>query len=272
MKLKHITSLTIMLAFLVMVLTGIVLYIVPQGRVAYWADWQLLGLSKTQWGNVHVTMGLLMLLSGVLHIYYNWRPILSYLKNAARKVRVFTPDFNVALLVTVLFAGLTLFELPPIFWVLDASASIKDRAAHIYGEPPYGHAEESPLDVFTKRMGLDLEASLEALRESGLAVEGPRETLRTIANRNRLTPQQVYETMKAGLLGDPPEEPIGSPVPTRLGRKTLAEVSALLGLKTGRAVAILRRHGISGGPDDRLKDLAESNSKTPVELYELLQD
>ena len=47
MKLKRITSLTIMLAFLVMVLTGIVLYIVPQGRVAYWADWRLLGLSKT---------------------------------------------------------------------------------------------------------------------------------------------------------------------------------------------------------------------------------
>lgn len=35
MSLRKITSLTAMLAFVVMLLTSIILYIVPQGRVAY---------------------------------------------------------------------------------------------------------------------------------------------------------------------------------------------------------------------------------------------
>ena len=51
MKMRKITSLTAALSFLLMVLTSIILYIVPQGRVAYWADWRLWGLSKTDWGN-----------------------------------------------------------------------------------------------------------------------------------------------------------------------------------------------------------------------------
>ena len=101
MKMRKITSLTAALSFLLMVLTSIILYIVPQGRVAYWADWRLWGLSKTDWGNIHINLGFLFLISLTLHIYYNWKPITSYLKNKARQMKVFTPDFNVALVVTV---------------------------------------------------------------------------------------------------------------------------------------------------------------------------
>jgi len=38
LKIRRITSLTASLAFILMLLTSIILYIVPQGRVAYWAD------------------------------------------------------------------------------------------------------------------------------------------------------------------------------------------------------------------------------------------
>ncbi len=37
-------------SFAVLTVTGIVLYIVPQGRIAYWTLWSFLGLSKDQWG------------------------------------------------------------------------------------------------------------------------------------------------------------------------------------------------------------------------------
>jgi hypothetical protein len=40
MKLRKITSLTALLSFVLMLVTSIILYIVPQGRVAYWADWR----------------------------------------------------------------------------------------------------------------------------------------------------------------------------------------------------------------------------------------
>ena len=46
MKIKKIASLTAALSFIMMVLTSFILYIVPQGRIAYWADWHLEGLGS----------------------------------------------------------------------------------------------------------------------------------------------------------------------------------------------------------------------------------
>ena len=77
MKIRKIASLTAALSFIVMLLTSIILYIVPQGRIAYWADWRLWGLTKEQWGNIHINTGILFLTALGFHIYYNWKPILS---------------------------------------------------------------------------------------------------------------------------------------------------------------------------------------------------
>jgi hypothetical protein len=73
MKLRKITSLTALLAFFFLAATSIVLYVAPQGRVAYWADYRFLPLSKTDWGNIHINLGLLFLFSIILHVYYNWK-------------------------------------------------------------------------------------------------------------------------------------------------------------------------------------------------------
>jgi len=91
-KIRQITSLTAFTSFVLMLITSLILYISPQGRVAYWADWRLLGLDKTQWSNLHINLGVLFLLAVFLHIYYNWKPILSYLKNKARELKIFTPQ------------------------------------------------------------------------------------------------------------------------------------------------------------------------------------
>jgi len=86
-----------------MVLTSIVLFIVPQGRVAYWADWRLWGLTKTDWGNIHINLGLLFLIALFVHIYYNWKPLISYLKNKAKQIKVYMSELKAT-------AELTRFE------------------------------------------------------------------------------------------------------------------------------------------------------------------
>jgi hypothetical protein len=47
---------TMFVSFILVGITSIILYIVPHGRVAYWADWHLLGLTKTEWGNLHINV------------------------------------------------------------------------------------------------------------------------------------------------------------------------------------------------------------------------
>ena len=83
MTLRKITSLTATLSFVLTVVTSTILYLVPQGRVAYWADWRMWGLSKTQWGDIHINVGLLFLLALCVHIYYNWKPLVVYLETGA---------------------------------------------------------------------------------------------------------------------------------------------------------------------------------------------
>ena len=80
-KMRKITSLTAALTFIIVILTSIILYIVPHGRVAYWADWHLWGLSKDDWGNIHINTGLLFLIALLLHTYYNWKSLMAYLKD-----------------------------------------------------------------------------------------------------------------------------------------------------------------------------------------------
>ena len=44
-------------SFLVLTVTGIVLYIVPHGHIAFRVHWSLLGLEKEQWAGVHMMFG-----------------------------------------------------------------------------------------------------------------------------------------------------------------------------------------------------------------------
>lgn len=185
-----------MVAFLLMLLTSIILYIVPQGRVAYWADYRRWGLTKTDWGNIHINLGLLFLIALFLQIYYNWKPLISYLKNKAKEIKVFTPEFNIALIVVILFTAGTYFLVPPFSWVMTLNDHFKDTGAEKYGEPPYGHAELSSLKTFTKKMNLDLAKSMELLDKAGYPVENSDITLDTIGRRYNIPPQLIYQTIK----------------------------------------------------------------------------
>ncbi|HKI81481.1 MAG TPA: DUF4405 domain-containing protein, partial [Pseudodesulfovibrio sp.] len=103
---RKITSLTALLSFAVTTLTSVILYIVPEGRVAYWADWHLLGMTKSQWGDVHTTVGTLFLAALLLHIWLNWKPLMNYMKNRMRELVVMTAPMIVSfILVFLVFAG-----------------------------------------------------------------------------------------------------------------------------------------------------------------------
>ncbi|MGD9216171.1 MAG: DUF4405 domain-containing protein, partial [Desulfobacteraceae bacterium] len=234
MKIRKITSLTASLSFVLMVLTSVVLYIVPQGRVAYWADWHLLGLTKTEWGNIHINLGLLFLISLFLHIYYNWKALISYLKNKTKQIKVFTPDFNLALAVTLAVAIGTYAMAPPFSWVMSLNDHFKDSGAEKYGEPPYGHAELSSLKTFANKLNLDLEKSMKLLNQAGYRVADSAVTLKTISEQNDIPPQQVYETIKAAAINTADMSKNATALPESpqpgTGGLTLADFCAQYGL------------------------------------------
>jgi hypothetical protein len=269
MKLRKITSLTALLSFIILLLTSIILYIVPEGRVAYWSDWHLLGLSKTEWGNLHINFGILFVAFGLLHVYYNWSPLVSYLRNKRRKLSVFTRNFNIALLLAVACAVGTFLELPPFKWTLSIGESIKDAASNKYGEPPYGHAELSSLKLLSKRMGLDLEAGMAALEKAGIRFESETESILEIAQANGLTPKAVYEKMQPETKETETAAMPEFPQPG-LGKRTIAEICSQYGIDPTVVVKGLNERGVHTTPEMTFREIADNNDTSPADIYALV--
>ncbi|MDJ0721784.1 MAG: DUF4405 domain-containing protein [Desulfobacterales bacterium] len=272
MNIRRTVSLTAALAFMVMVLTSVILYIVPQGRVAYWADWRLMGLSKNQWGAVHINMGLLFLIALGLHVYYNWRPLTQYLKDRARNCKVFTSEFNLAAVLVVVFTLGTLAGWAPFGTILDIQDDIKAAAARKYGEPPYGHAELSTLGTFTRKTGLDLQAARTALVAAGYQIAGPEQSLQAMAAANGVSPQTLYNAMApaAASKGDA-SRPLPEKPPPGTGKLTLDDFGRQYGLDAKHLRGALEANGIKVGEGMTIKAIAAANGRSPVDVYDMLR-
>lgn len=274
MNLRKITSLTMLISFVLCILTSVILYIVPHGRIAYWSDWRLWRLSKTQWSDLHLNLGILLLLAGFLHLYYNWKPITAYLKDKAKTLKVFTVNFNVALMLTLAFGLGTYFHIPPMSTILNISESIKDAAVVKYGEPPYGHAELSSLKMFAKKVNLDLKKSIELLQQAGIRYENEKMTIVEIAKENNVTPKQVYEIIgpakkknDAGAHSVFPDSP-----PPGFGRKKLAEVCVDFSLYIPDILHALFSKGVKAEPTHSIKEIATKNNMELMAVFEIIRD
>jgi uncharacterized membrane protein len=72
MKLRKTTSLTTLLSFILLLVTSIIMYVTPQGKIAFWANWEIAGLNKEQWGALHTNLGILFVAAGLVHTVLNW--------------------------------------------------------------------------------------------------------------------------------------------------------------------------------------------------------
>ncbi len=273
MNIRRVVSLTAALAFVGMVLTSVVLYIVPQGRVAYWADWRLMGLSKTQWGAVHINLGLLFLVALAVHVCYNWKPLTQYMKNRARQWKILTPEFNLASGLVVCFTVGTLAGWPPFTTILALQDDIKADAARKYGEPPYGHAELSSLKVLARKTGLNLQDALAALAASGFTVAGPEQSLQEVASANGVSPQTLYSAMmKTASTAALQSREMPDTPPPGTGALSLAEFSRQYGLEAAELQRLLAARGIKAQTDMTIKAIAAANERSPLDIYELLRE
>ena len=267
-------------SLIVLVFNSIVLYVVPEGRIANWADWHFWGLDKHDWSAQHTTVGFLFIFAALLHIYYNWKPILSYMKDKAKKLKVFTVASSIGLGLTVIFVVGTYLDVPPMSTIVEFSEQIKEGAAKKYGDPPYGQAQSSSLKGFTSRMGLDLDRSIDLLRDAGIEVTEDKEMVQDIAKRSGNTPQQIYDIIKpAGTLpatpgtdghGDDGADKAMNPPKSGMGKKTITELCEEIGQDCDMIIAGLKQRGMTVDPEQKLKDLAAENGTGPMQIYETM--
>lgn len=277
MNIRRLTSLTAFISFFVVILTSIILYIVPHGRVAYWADWHLWGLTKEEWGALHINTGFLFLLFLVLHIYYNWKPITIYLKDKSQNLKIFTGEFNAALIITVVVMTGTYFEIPPFKTIISVSDWFKEAASEKYGEPPYGHAELSTLVSFSQKMNMDAKKAIRLLQDAGYSPVSGTMTLKDIARIKNVPPVEVYKIMQPAerswdMTGGQDAFSMPENPPPGTGNLALSSLCEKYHLKTGKILKGLSQLGVDAEREETLKRIAEKHGMNPVDLYGKIRD
>ena len=247
-------------SMIMMTYTGIILYIAPHGRVAYWTNWELFGWSKDQFADVHTTFMVLFIAATLLHIYYNWKPLTSYMKNQVKAFVFFTKEMLVAIGIVLVFLFGTLYTAEPFSTFLEFGEEMKESWVQKSQEPPYGHAEESTLIDFSQKTGYELEALLGVLQKHGIEAS-QRDTLENIAIDQGKTPGEIFSLITAAL-GQKTH------IPTGLGRKSVAEVARALEMDSDRFIEALEEMGIEAKGSDKFKPTLEKQGYNVREVVE----
>jgi hypothetical protein len=203
MKIRKLISLIALLSFCVMASTGIVMFLAPQSRIAYWSGWELFGLSKRDYDAIHSTFMLLFLTSVIWHTVLNWKSLVDYLKTGPKKLVVFTPELTLAVAICVLFVAGTVWRSIPFDQYLGVGSVAKDYWAETLGSPPWAPADATQLSQFCHGMedvewytsrrsiSIDCDEAVSALRRAGITVEDASQPLDDIAAANGTTPRAL---------------------------------------------------------------------------------
>ncbi|AXX87095.1 DUF4405 domain-containing membrane protein [Malaciobacter marinus] len=205
---RKITSLSLGFSFLIMSYTGIILFVAPHGRVSRWLDWHLFGLDKVQYQELHNTSMITLLFFGILHIYYNWKPIVNYLKDSTKKISFTKKEFLIAFILNAFFVIGTLTHIQPFKGFLDLGETFKSSWSEnitktssnnntnvevIAIKPPPQRLGRKTLQELSDMGNINLEYALKALKSKGINNINSNIKIKDIANELNIEKSDVYK-------------------------------------------------------------------------------
>jgi hypothetical protein len=258
----------VVLSFLVIAATGIVLYIAPPGRVANWSQWTFGGLLKSQWQAVHTVFSFLFVVAASVHLYFNWRVIVAYVKSKLGEGVKRGRELALASGVAAVVLGMTVATLPPFGTVMTLGEAVKNSWSNPTTEPPVPHAEMWTLAKFSETTKVPVEQAMENLKQANMPVTDPATTLSAVAAAYSVTPREVYQkALGATKAASTPLSEGGG-----YGQKTVQEVAEQIHLPLDTALDRLRQAGVKdAAAGASIRTLAVASGKRPFELVQILQ-
>lgn len=276
---RKLVSVINALSFFFMVISGIVLFFAPQGRIAYWIEWKFFYFTKDDWINIHTASWFLFLIASLFHIYFNFKPLKNYVISKLKSITFISKETILAFIILFIFLFTGIIRLPPANWLISLNEKIKDWYVKKPDyDPPFGHAEEVSLKTIAKRMGLNLKLAIEELKNRGIVFENENEKIKDIAMKNKKKPKDIYsiiskfkieESKKESLYftAEDVEEKFSG---TGIGRKTLKFFCDENKIDLNLAKENLKRGGIQMEENDTFKDIASKYDTTPIEILKVI--
>ena len=274
-NLRGLTSLLIAAGFLILTISGGVSYVVPHGRIAYWTDWSFLGLTKTNWADIHLIGSVLFLVAGAVHVYLNWKPLTRYFMGRVKGSFRLTKEVGVAGLVALLVVLSAIYSIPPLSYIPDLGESAKNSWVSREYEPPFGRAELLSFKSFCRKQDIPLQNAIAELGINGILVRDPETTLAEAAKSNGTSPLRLYMIVKQleGKAVPRVEATILTPEAVEekfagsgIGRKTFSEITRSMNLDVATVRNRMAFTNLEVKDDESLKQAAERLGVQPIEL------
>jgi hypothetical protein len=271
---RAFTTLLVATGFAALLVSGGVLFLSPPGRIANWTQWEILGLTKRAWSDVHIAFSALFLVVGVVHLAFNWRPLLQHLGARWSSRRVFRPEWLAAALVALGLFTATRAHWPPVSSLIAWSERLRESWDVSGDRAPIPHAELLSLRELSSQAGTGLDDAIHRLEAAGIRPVSADSQVQTIADAAHVTPARIYELIRAKEAPSGRSEkqpgnrgPGGGP-----GWKTLSQFCADEGLDLAAVQARLEQRGLKSATNQTLREIALSNGMDrPYALLEILR-
>jgi len=295
------------LSFIGMAFTGVILFVVPPGRIANWSGWTLLALTKHQWIGLHDWFSIIFVVASVFHVYLNWKLFVSYFKSKVSKAFALRAEWALALVVCIAVFFGTLGDVAPFSSLLVWNENIKHSWDSPQQRAPIPHAELLTLTELAEQVrDVDLETMLTNLKANGIEVESTDVVLGELAESYNMTPARLYnialgQTRPGKGYGGPgqggrqgqgghgaggpgggssqhtvtqadigAEHARGGAV-RGIGQMTLKEYCSQMGLDVNKAVEKLQGAGFKASPDITIRVIADTAGVHPSQIRTLLE-
>ena len=295
---RAMTSVLIAASFLLLLISGAVLFISPPGRVANWSDWRVIGLTKHEWSGVHSVFAAVFVLMAVFHLVFNLRPLMNYFRDRFSRRLGWRWEWVVALALCVgVFAGAQM-RVPPFSTVLNFGERMKRSWEDTRAPAPLPHAELLNLKELAGQAKVPYETAVERLEARGFKDIRPETIVQDLAQTNQVSAQRVYEIIQGqrgsgrgggghGFSESSAQAEKGAGHGPGGGRggfgkggaggggagwQTLAQYCSARNIVLTNAAARLQAKGIKFTPEQTLREIALANGyDRPYEVIDILE-
>jgi hypothetical protein len=191
-KLRPFISLVLFLSFGLVVFSGLALYLRPEGSIAQWTSWKMLGLDKKGWEGVHTIFCLTFAMAVLLHLLLNLKSLLRYLSPGIDRNRRIRRELVAAVGLVTIVLVLAVSRVPPASMVMDWRSAIKDGSVVVRIQPPEPNFEKRSLKEISAYLGVPVDQITGILKKKGVKISRPGDSLEKVARQNRTSPQNLY--------------------------------------------------------------------------------
>ncbi len=276
---RGFTSFLVTLSFIIMTVTGLMLLLVPQGKIAYWTNWTLLGLSKTHWGDIHTLSSFQFMIAGFFHIYFNWKPLINYIRKKTTQTINLKYELIISTTISILIVIFAIYRTPPFNYIYLFSEYMSDTwiVSEDY-EPPVGHAEQLSLKSFCSKQKINLKMAVNILKNNNIKFEKTTESMGQIALNNDTSPMQLYIFIKhlqtteakqpqANYTLEWIEENLTG---TGMGNKDINFFIKTYNLEKSTVKKNLKNNNLDLRFDQKIKQLSEENKVAPLDIAKII--